>query len=484
MAKQEINVGAFAGDTSAEAICTGGIKINDNFNELYDTRLHYVTDYGAIGNSSHSTAGGNDDTTAIQAAYTEAAAAGGRAAVVYTGRRSYRITATINVPLGVRSIGEGGQSADGIHNPPMVVWDGADLGTMFKVEAAGAGFASITNASFENLCIRGVDNISNKPGKLLHYTATGGSAAKIESSTYLKDVWLQGCNGNGLHIDTLGSANFYILGGRWDGIYGGYGIYVDLNGGGHNFYATIISPTWVGGHPTTNGKGFMFLDGETVSTWGSSSVLIYGLHTEQNTPYLETFAAGANPYDKRGTIRLGVTPALFGIQHRVCITGWEHNHTATDASHCAFQITATSGTDQEASECVSCHVYNGSGLQEGNTDANAVGELRMFGGKVPAAQRFPFRGYRHGTVIWGRGKDSGSDFEQLFSYVNTHFRVRGLEIQDSTVANLPTGLVGNTLMYVTDSNSTTLGATVAGGGSNKVLVFHNGANWKIFAVVN
>jgi hypothetical protein len=39
-------------------------------------------------------------------------------------------------------------------------------------------------------------------------------------------------------------------------------------------------------------------------------------------------------------------------------------------------------------------------------------------------------------------------------------------------------------MYVTDSNSTTLGATVAGGGSNKVLVFHNGANWKIFAVVN
>ena len=40
MAKQTLNVGTLANDNSGDTIRNGGIKINDNFNELY----------GAVGN--------------------------------------------------------------------------------------------------------------------------------------------------------------------------------------------------------------------------------------------------------------------------------------------------------------------------------------------------------------------------------------------------------------------------------------------------
>lgn len=35
------------------------------------------------------------------------------------------------------------------------------------------------------------------------------------------------------------------------------------------------------------------------------------------------------------------------------------------------------------------------------------------------------------------------------------------------------------MAYVTDSNTTTFNATVAGGGSNKIKVTSDGTNWKV-----
>jgi hypothetical protein len=46
-------------------------------------------------------------------------------------------------------------------------------------------------------------------------------------------------------------------------------------------------------------------------------------------------------------------------------------------------------------------------------------------------------------------------------------------------ASLPAGAEGN-LACVTDSNTATWGATIAGGGANNVLAFHNGTNWTVF----
>jgi len=51
------------------------------------------------------------------------------------------------------------------------------------------------------------------------------------------------------------------------------------------------------------------------------------------------------------------------------------------------------------------------------------------------------------------------------------------------VSALPAAAAGNagSIQYVTDANATTIGSTVAGGGSNKVMVWSDGTNWKIFA---
>jgi hypothetical protein len=60
--------------------------------------------------------------------------------------------------------------------------------------------------------------------------------------------------------------------------------------------------------------------------------------------------------------------------------------------------------------------------------------------------------------------------------------LKGVRPVGSTVANLPAA-AGNTgmLATVTDANATTIGTTVAGGGSDTVLVWSNGTNWRIYA---
>jgi len=51
------------------------------------------------------------------------------------------------------------------------------------------------------------------------------------------------------------------------------------------------------------------------------------------------------------------------------------------------------------------------------------------------------------------------------------------------VSALPAAAAGNagSMQYVTDANATTISSVVAGGGANKVLVWSDGTNWKIFA---
>lgn len=57
-----------------------------------------------------------------------------------------------------------------------------------------------------------------------------------------------------------------------------------------------------------------------------------------------------------------------------------------------------------------------------------------------------------------------------------------LAIVGFAFAGLPAGPVAGTIAYITDSNTTTWGATVAGGGANKVLAWFNGTNWKVIGI--
>ena len=48
-----------------------------------------------------------------------------------------------------------------------------------------------------------------------------------------------------------------------------------------------------------------------------------------------------------------------------------------------------------------------------------------------------------------------------------------------TFATLPSSPVAGMQAYITDCNTTTWGATAAGGGANKVMVWYNGTNWTV-----
>lgn len=54
----------------------------------------------------------------------------------------------------------------------------------------------------------------------------------------------------------------------------------------------------------------------------------------------------------------------------------------------------------------------------------------------------------------------------------------GFALTPVVFAGLPTGAFG-LIACVTDSTVNTPGAIIAGGGTNKVLAWHNGTNWKV-----
>lgn len=53
-----------------------------------------------------------------------------------------------------------------------------------------------------------------------------------------------------------------------------------------------------------------------------------------------------------------------------------------------------------------------------------------------------------------------------------------VNLAPTAFASLPTGSEGD-LACVTDSNTATWGATIAGGGANNVLAYFNGTNWTV-----
>lgn len=54
-----------------------------------------------------------------------------------------------------------------------------------------------------------------------------------------------------------------------------------------------------------------------------------------------------------------------------------------------------------------------------------------------------------------------------------------LAISGVAFASLPAAPVAGMVAYVTDSNTVTWGATIAGSSTNKVLAFYNGTNWTV-----
>lgn len=422
---------------------------------------HNVLNYGAQGNGS------SDDTSAVQAAINAAMSADGDAVVIFPGQRSYKITSTLTLPSpaslagGLELIGYSGSSQSNYGEPPKIVWGGGAGGTMLDINASGnlVGFAC------RNLLWAGTG--TNDPSIILRLRG-----AKLDSGTFIRDCWFRSCNGDAISIE-VGATNFRLDGGRFDAIYGGYGLHVKTG----SFVNMTIGGnlTYVGG-ASVQGKGFLFLDGETA---GYAHCTINGLHTEINQDLVESYASGTNPSDRQGIIRLGVAPASAYVQHVLEITGWQNDTDTGLKSYSCIQITSTSGTAADAAKCANILIMGSSGLNNFNSsDGAALDEIRMFGGNIPAAEHWPYLGYRAGFVAWGRGQDSS--YEGVRHYVNTNlFHIRGLKIESSTFANRNTQVEAGSIAAFTDSNTAVWGATIAGGGANYVLAVYNGANWTV-----
>lgn len=479
MARQVIDNGASLDDpTATDTVRSAFGKVNTMTSDLY-AYGHNVLAYGAVGDSSHSSGGGTDDTTAIQAAIDAAVVDGtGYGVVFIPANRTYRITSTITVPGGITIAGIGGRNGAGNFVPATIVWDGNNSTGMFTHTA---NTANVPMTRFENLLIAGGGGISNKPTWGIRFTTTGGALGLLDSGTSLRNVWFQTINGNGLDV-RQGITNLDIDGGRFDDIFGGYGIYVEGSGS-----MTIKGGTnWVGGS-TGQGNGFMFLDGEAASDGEFFMLDIQGLHTEVNTSLSETFAGGTNPYDRRGVIRLGVASARPHPQHFINVNTWFQGTAGGVSSFSAFQITASGGTDAQNSDMVSLNINNATGIHSVVVDdSGTTNEIRILGGRFDEATRqylHPF-GRVHG-FRYGYGKDSTAESMRRYSvFRDGTDAFYGLSLNPRTVASLPAFVYGpnngaGALAYVSDANSTTRHATVAGGGSNKLLVQYNGTNWII-----
>lgn len=96
-----------------------------------------------------------------------------------------------------------------------------------------------------------------------------------------------------------------------------------------------------------------------------------------------------------------------------------------------------------------------------------------------AATRIAFYTAANNTTVTGteRVRISSSGDLQMGG-ANTVIDANRLQrLRSYTVATLPTVGTAGRLAYVTDANSPTYNATVAGSGSSVILVFDNGTNW-------
>jgi len=118
-------------------------------------------------------------------------------------------------------------------------------------------------------------------------------------------------------------------------------------------------------------------------------------------------------------------------------------------------------------------------LQVGDGGANANGDV-LLRNQFASGSLFLSR---NGAGIGITGNSSGvAEINNQTAGTFRDLYLRGVRPVGSTVANLPAA-AGNTGMMatVTDANATTIGTTVAGGGSDTVLVWSNGTNWRIYA---
>jgi hypothetical protein len=363
-------------------------------NNLLEPRIGGVP---CAGDSNYVNGGGTNDAPEIQARMDAAVSAPGVSiAEILAPSRVYRINSTLTVPVALIARGLGGRGGGSANTaqPPTIVWNGAAGGTMLDVAAP---VQNIPMTAFVNLCLTGRTDGVNRPGIGIRFRGTEGFQGAIDTGTLLDNVWLQ-------NIDTPlsiegGCTNFIINGGRIDG-WSNYGI--DVAGLG-------ASITICGNHTMAMDRACTGMI--RLATTDSSVLKLYGLHLEgnANADLNETFAGGANPFDKRGLIRLVVDVSKPDVQHRVYFDGLQLAEAFGVPSHSLFQVTGTS-SDGGLDTAKMFHIHGnlGMGLERGTGNSNVDDEIRILGGNLHASVRPPlFASGNFDEFRYGIGKVGG-----------------------------------------------------------------------------
>jgi hypothetical protein len=88
------------------------------------------------------------------------------------------------------------------------------------------------------------------------------------------------------------------------------------------------------------------------------------------------------------------------------------------------------------------------------------------------------------VYVSNQGDARRSSITTLISYVEANFAnvvAQTVNTIPVTLVQLPTATVAGagTRAFITDGSTTTFGATVSGGGANKVPIYSDGTNWKV-----
>lgn len=232
-------------------------------------------------------------------------------------------------------------------------------------------------------------------------------------------------------------------------------------------------------------------------------------------PFKETAALGLGVVSTDGLVAENTTTAAAGAQQispRIRLTGQGWKTDATAASRTvdwALETLPVQGAANPTANLLFKSQINGAGyntrasldsggawIMTGNIDMASAGAIlnatafyAVSTGSRRYNSRFEESSPADGQLVWTNTAGSaGIGFS--FS-TDTILRIRNrAQNADAaitasyvghgalTFATLPTGVAGH-VAYITDCNTATWGATAAGGGANKVLVWFNGTNWTV-----
>lgn len=105
--------------------------------------------------------------------------------------------------------------------------------------------------------------------------------------------------------------------------------------------------------------------------------------------------------------------------------------------------------------------------------ANGNGIVRFYGGTTSSVLRLA-----KDTAVIELGVSQDVSLSRGAANVLTLAANDAFQLAPTAFASLPTGVEG-ALACITDSNTATWGATIAGGGANNVIGFFNGTNWTV-----